>query len=232
MRYELNYNNVPFSDFNTFYDGSQLFDTPSKDVSFFSVAGRNGDLTISNDRYNNIDISVKCFIRENFIENYSNLINFLSSQEGYCRFETTEEPDIFRMAEFVNAIKPETGAFLKYGNFELVFNCKPQKYLLTGEIGESISGSTTIENPTLMDSKPLLEVTGTGTITINDSVLELANNTSKTYIDCDIQDAYEGTINRNSDLTVTNGFPTLTSGTNSVSVSGCSVVLYPRWWKI
>lgn len=232
MAYELRYNNTPFSNFSTYYDGSQLFDVPSKDITFYSVAGRNGDLSISNNRYNNIEIRVNCFIKDNFKTNYSNLINYLSSQEGYCRFETTQEEDIFRMAQFVSGVTAETGAFLKYANFELVFNCKPQKYLKSGEIGESISSSSTIANPSLMPSKPLIEVTGTGTITINDSVLELSTNTSKTYIDCDIQDAYEGTINRNPDLTITNGFPVLKSGENNVSVSGCSIVLYPRWWKL
>lgn len=232
MSFELKYNNTPFSNFATFYDGSQLFDVPNKDITFYAIPGRNGDLSISNNRYNNIEIKVDCFIKENFKENYSNLINFLSSQEGYCRFETTQEDDIFRMAQFVSSVQPETGAFLKYANFELVFNCKPQKYLKSGETGISVSGSSTITNPCLMASKPLIEVTGTGTIIINNSILELETNTSKTYIDCDIQDAYEGTINRNPDLTITNGFPVLNSGENDVSVSGCSIVVYPRWWKL
>ena len=83
-----------------------------------------------------------------------------------------------------------------------------------------------------MPSKPLIEVSGTGTITINDSILQLSQNTSITYIDCDLQDAYEGTINRNPNLTITNGFPILKSGNNSVSVSGCTINLIPRWWKL
>ena len=62
--FNLIYNNKPFSDFNTYYDGSQLFDMPDKDITFYSVIGRNGDLSISNNRYNNIEIKVNCFIRK------------------------------------------------------------------------------------------------------------------------------------------------------------------------
>lgn len=111
-------------------------------------------------------------------------------------------------------------------------NCKPQKWLKSGLDGISVSGSSTITNPTLIDAKPLLEVTGTGTITINDSELTLSTNTSTTIIDCELQDAYEGTINRNPDLVVVGGFPVLKSGDNSVSVSGCSINVIPRWWRL
>lgn len=228
----LTFNNKSFKDFNTFYDGSQLFNTPDKDITFYSVVGKNGDLSISNDRYKNVNIDINCFIRTNFIENYNNLMNYLLAQDGYCELEFSQEPEIFRMAQFTNAIKPSTGAFLKYGNFTLTFNCKPQKWLKSGLDEISVSSSETITNPTLMIAKPLIEVTGTGTITINDSSLTLSQNTSTTMIDCEIQDAYEGTINRNPDLTITNGFPELVSGENSVSVNGCTIKLIPRWWRL
>ena len=228
----LTFNNKAFSDFNVFWDGSKLFDTPQKDITFYSVPGKNGDLSISNNKYNNVVIDVNCFIRTNFVDNYNDLMNYLLAQDGYCRFENSKEPDIYRMGQFVDAIKPKTGAFLKYGSFTLKFNFKPQKWLKSGETGINITSTSVIENPTLMDAKPLIKVTGTGTITINDSILELSENTSVTYIDCEIQDAYENTINRNGDLTVTNGFPVLVSGDNDVSVTGCTIELIPRWWRL
>ncbi len=229
----LTFNNKPFSDFNVYWDGSKLFGTPQKDSTFYSVVGRNGDLEISNNRYMNKELGINCFVRENFIENYNNLINYLYSQEGYKRFEDSNEPDIFRMASFVSEVEPDTGRFLKYGQFVITFNFKPQKWLKSGEIGIDIESSLTIFNPTRFTALPLLEVVGTGQITINDSILELSNNTSTTYIDCDIQDAYEGTINRNPDLTITGNFPTLNPGENSISMSGfTSAKIYPRWWRL
>lgn len=228
----LTFNGTPLSDFGVFWDGSQLFDTPEKQVEFFEIPGRNGDLSISQDRFKNLDININCFIREDFIQHHRDLINFLLSQDGYQRLENSKEPDVYRMAQYVAQLQPSTGAFLKYGNFTLTFNCKPQKWLKLGEDAISISSAVTIVNPTNFDALPLLKVSGTGTITINDSQLELSENTSTTYIDCDIQDAYEGTINRNDDLTITNGFPVLKPGNNSVSVSGCTVMVIPRWWVL
>lgn len=229
----ITFNDILFSDYHTFYDGSQLFDMPEKDVEFFSVPGRNGDLSISNDRYKNVNIKIKCFIRNDFISNYNNLINMLSSQDGYGRLETSKEPDIYREAQFLNAVSPNTGAFLKYGNFELEFNCKPQKFLKSGEHEIDVTSGATVLNPTQYNAKPLFLVNGTGSITVNESQLNLSMNTGITYIDCDMQNAYQGTINRNANLTVTNGFPVLKPNENNVVVSGFNnVLLIPRWWRL
>lgn len=227
----LTFNGQSLADFQTFWDGSQLFVTPEKDVTFFEVPGRNGELTISNNRFKAKEISVNCFIRENFTDNFASLVDFLYSQDGYQRLENSKEPDVYQMASFVNAIEPTTGAFLHYGSFTLVFKVYPQKWLKQGEIAISVS-STTLINPTHQIALPLIEVTGTGSITINDSVLTLSTNTSTTFIDCEIQDAYEGTINRNGDLTITNGFPVLVDS-NEITVDGFTTCnIYPRWWRL
>lgn len=229
----LTFNGVSLADFNTYWDGSQLFVTPEKDVEFFSVPGRSGELTISNNRYNAKEVNVDCFIKSNFKQNFANLVDYLYAQDGYQRLENSKEPDIFQMASFVKAIEPNTGAFLKYGDFTLTFKVYPQKWLKSGEIAIGIESSMSLVNPTHQIASPLIEVTGTGSVTINGSVLTLSNNTSTTYIDCEIQDAYEGTINRNGDLTVSNGFPVLVDGTNAISMTGFTTCnLYPRWWRL
>lgn len=228
----LTFDGVSFREFNTFWDGSELFGPAEKDVEFFSVPGQNGDLSIFNDRYKSKKRRVNCFIREDFKKNYSMLMNFLLSRDGYCRFENTLEPDIYRMAEFVSPSDPETGMFLRSGWFELEFIFKPENWLKAGEKPIAVSSSKQIENPTYFSAKPLIVVTGTGSITIGDSILALSQNTSTVVIDCLTEDASEGTINRNSDLTITNGFPVLKPGNNTVAVSGCSIEITPRWWRL
>lgn len=222
---------ISLSDYQCFYDSSDLWRKPERMTDAFSVPGRNGDLFISQGKYSNITRSFNCHIRENWNANYSALIGLLS-QEGYLRIETTEEPDVYMMGAFLDEIEPEMWQFNRRGTFTLSFNFQPQKWLKSGENAIYIDSSATLLNPTQFEAKPLIKVTGTGTITINDSVLTLATNTSATYIDCDIQDAYEGTINRNSDLTVTNGFPVLKTGENTVSVNGCTIDIIPRWWRL
>ena len=228
----LTFKGIDLNDYSCYYSGADSFVKPQKMASLYSVPGRNGDIYIGDNRFSNIDIKFDCFIPHHFIANYSSLINALSSVEGYGRLETTEEPDVYRMGVFTNEIEPSTTQFNEQGSFTLSFNCKPQKWLKSGEKGISVTSSATVLNPTNWGAKPLIEVTGTGTIEVNSSVLTLANNTSVTYIDCEIQDAYEGSLNRNGDLTVVNGFPILNPGTNTVTVTGCTINLIPRWWKL
>ena len=228
----LTFNGQSLADFHTFWDGKDLFISPEKDVTFYEIPGRNGEVSVSNNRYKAKEIPINCFIKENFKQNYPALIDFLYSQDGYGRLENSKEPDIFQKACFVSQIEPNTGAFLKYADFVLTFKVYPQKWLKQGEIAIPIESSLSLINPTHQIAKPLFEVVGTGSITVNSSVLTLANNTSTTFIDCEIEDCWEGSINRNGDLTIVGGFPVLTRE-NEITVSGfTSCKIYPRWWRL
>lgn len=229
----LTFGNISLSDYGCYFSGNQLFRKPQKEVDYYSVIGKNGDLSISRDRYSNITRPINCYITKDFIDNYNNLINILSSLEGYQRFESTEEPDVYMMAQFSNEIQPELWQHNERGTFTLEFNFKPQKWLKSGENAIEITNINSIYNPTQQKALPLIEVEGTGSLQINDSILTLATNTSTTSIDCETQNCYEGTINRNGDLTISNGFPTLISGENTIVISGFTkVLLYPKWWRL
>lgn len=221
------------NEFGVFCDGSLMFVKPQKNVEHFSIVGRNGDLTISNERFENVNITIPCFIRKGFRPAFTALIDFLSSTEGYQRLETYEQPNAYRMAEFVEAVNPNTGAWMHYGSFELVFNCKPQIWLFEGENEITITNGDILRNPTQKPSKPLIKVVGTGSITIGDKILTLNANTGTTFIDCDIQDAYQGTINRNGNLIIETSFPVLDIGDTKINYSGFNnVVIVPRWWHL
>lgn len=227
----LTFGNVSLSDYSCFYDGSQMWKKPQRNFDLYNVPGKNGDLAIDMGNYSNVTRSFNCFINKDFSLNYSSLIDALTEVQGYQRFECSEEPDVFMYALFNDQTEPDMWQFNTKGTFILNFDFKPQKWLKMGENAIDVTNLTLI-NPTHQLALPLLECVGTGSITINDSVLTLANNTTTTFIDCEIEDAYEGNINRNGDLTIVNGFPVLTDS-NTISMTGfTSVKLYPRWWRL
>lgn len=232
MRRVLTFNNKALSDFNTYWDGSQVFDKPERSVEKIEIMGKSGDLTIDNGRFTNLSLEFNCFIREHFIENYEELMNFLYAQKGYKRLETSIEPNYYRMAQFNASNEPNTGAWLKYGSFTLEFDCMPQKWLKSGENEIVVSGTQVVYNPTQQIAKPLIMVTGTGTFRINSDTCQLSVNSGTTEIDCEIQDVYEGLINRNPDFSTTGEmFPVLNSGVNNIEVpSGMTMRIIPRWW--
>jgi len=222
-------------DFNAWYDGSEWWRMPQKEIENLQIPGKNGDLTIDNHRFSNIIIPFNCYIHKNFGQNYSNLINYLMSLTGYQRIESNEEPDVFRLGMIKAPIEPEMGQFNFRGQFSIDIDFMPQKWLKVGENRITVNGSETLVNPTAFNALPTLYVQGTGDITVNGNIMTLANNTGTTVIDCDAQNVYEGTIDRNSDITLTNNsFPSLVPGTNTIEYGTgiTSLIVVPNWWKL
>lgn len=95
--------------------------------------------------------------------------------------------------------------------------------------------SSTMTNPTVFESQPLIRVYGNGSFSVNDITITITNATSYTDIDCEMMDCYEGSTNRNNDVAFsTYDFPVLKPGDNPVTiVSGITEVdIQPRWWRV
>lgn len=221
-------------DFEVWISGNKTFDAPERDVESISVPGRNGDLHIDNGRFSNIAITYPAFITKNFRHNFEAFKAFMLSQRGYKKLEDSYHPEHYRLAAYKNAINPEMGPLNRLGSFDIVFDCDPRRFLKSGEKARTSTLSdpvTFLINPTLYETKPLLEVTGTGSITINGNQITIT--ASPTVIDCDIEEAYYGTINRNNNVILSNGtFPTFISGANTISQTVSSLKITPRWWTI
>lgn len=123
------------ADYNVWISGSDAFSAPERDVEYVSVPGRNGDLVIDNGKWNNIRITYPAFIPKGFESQIDNFRSEMMKLTGYHRLEDSYHPDEFRMASFSYGISPSRiGAFLRNGEFPLTFNCKPQRFLKSGEI--------------------------------------------------------------------------------------------------
>ena len=73
------------------------------------------------------------------------------------------------------------------------FDCKPQRFLVSGENPVVFTGNGTITNPTDFESSPLIRVTGNGTIAIGENGeyrFIVSNNIGTIWIDSEIMEAY------------------------------------------
>ena len=130
---EITYNNKNLSDFGVYYDSHSSFGSPERDVELVEIAGKNGALIIDNDRYRNIDLTFPCYVHTNFLAQYRSVMAYLQSCKGYNRLEITQEPNHFRMASFNMGSQPTPNQLHRSGQFPVVFNCKPQRFLKSGE---------------------------------------------------------------------------------------------------
>lgn len=223
------------SDFNVHLSGTGTYDAPAPDVTAYSVPGRNGDLLIDNGRYSNITVEYPAFIFRNFAGSMNALRAYLQSLKSYVRIEDSYHPDFYRMGRCASEFIVEAEPSHKAGSFTIRFDCKPQRFLKRGNQPMSFSASGTIWNPTLYDAKPLIRIYGYGTLTVGDASVEITEHTSDYMdLDCDLMDAYCGSTNLNSYITVTDEFPTLPAGSTAVSFDDTitALTIYPRWWTL
>lgn len=236
MRNWIIFNGKSLKDFGVYISGSGTYNSPERDIEKIEIPGRDGDLTIDNGRYKNIPLSYPAFIYENFSENVEALRNFLLSQKGYVRLEDTYHPKEFRKARYSGGFETTPIDELYAGEFTLNFDCYPQRFLKEGEQVINVTAATTIINQYLTEAKPLIRAYGTGSFTINGIAVQITAANIYTDIDCDLQEAYKNTLatNCNGNIVLTNGkFPTLVSGSNSISISGITKLeIQPRWWVL
>ena len=216
--------------------GANTFQGAMKSVGKISIPGRNGDLYLTNKKYENVSLVYPCYIAKNFDENIEGLRNFLGSIDGYARLEDTYHPDEYRMAAFSGPILPAVQR-LRMGTIDITFDCKPQRFLIEGERQRKFTSSGVLTNPTEFPAKPLIRVYGTGTISIGTGVITITAVPEAGYtdIDCDSMEAYCETINCNPNIALTGyDFPELVPGRNGLAWTGSITKVYvtPRWWML
>lgn len=166
------FDGVDSSDYDVLVSGEGVFNSPERDVEVIEVPGRNGAFILDKGRFKNIEVTYPIKNHEASLEDYrsklAGLRNALGSKVGYKRLEDTFHPDEYRMAQFSGPMSVDP---IKYNYatdaIDITFNCKPQRYLKSGETEQTVTSGGTITNPTLFESQPLLNVNGYGNIDIN-----------------------------------------------------------------
>ena len=110
-----------------------LFDAPERDITKVSVPGRSGDLILDNGRFKNITIEYDCLIEsDDARRDFTNLVAWLKSLNGYQRIEERFHPGEYRLGVFYPVISYKVGNNNSV-NFKLKADCKPQRFLKEGE---------------------------------------------------------------------------------------------------
>lgn len=165
-------------EFGVYITGEGVFNAPERAVEMISIPGRDGEYALDQGHFNNIEVTYRAGIvsydTDDFAEAVSDFRNWLASRRGYCRLTDEYNPDEYRMAVFKNVIAVEHEG-LETGEFDVVFNCKPQRWLTSGETSVAVTSGGTITNPTLFDAEPLLAVEGYGNISFNGFSIDVNN---------------------------------------------------------
>lgn len=235
MRNYFTLDGVDSRNFGVYISGQGTFSAPARSYELLSVPGRNGDLVGTETRFENGELTYPAFIYSNFKQNIADFRAFLNSLFGYHRLVDSYHPNEFRMVFFQGEFDPEVTAKNDAASFDITFNCKPQRFLTSGETYVNLYADGTITNPTRFNSQPILRVYGAGNLGINGDTITISQANVFTDIDCELMDAYKGAVNCNQNVTLSNyNFPVLVPGENNFSLgTGITRVrILPRWWTI
>lgn len=179
MQNSIIFGGIDSADFGIYIGGEGTFDAPKRDAEMISIPGRNGAFALDKGRFENIEVTYSAFNRESDLATFSAQLegfrNAICSQKGYQRLTDTFHPDEYRMAAYIDGLKIKPIEYNTAATFDIKFDCKPQRFLMSGEAPITVSSGDTILNPTHFESKPMLEVEGYGTIEFNGFGIELTN---------------------------------------------------------
>ena len=179
MQHDLIFGDVHSSDYGLYISGEGVFDAPKRDVEMISIPGRNGAFALDKGRFENITVTYPAFNHESDLETFTQNLdafrNAICAQGGYQRLTDSFHPDEYRMATYISGLEVKPVKYNTAAEFDIVFDCQPQRFLMSGEAPITVSSGDTILNPTLFEAKPMLEVKGYGDITIGDKTVSLAN---------------------------------------------------------
>lgn len=175
----LTFDGVNSLDYGIYITGEGVYNAPTRDVEMITIAGRNGEYALDKGRFNNISITYNAGTfgqdQTDFAEKISDFRNAILSRVGYKRLEDDYHPDEYRMAVYMNGLEVDPVHYSEAGEFELTFDCKPQRFLKSGETKQTVTSGQELTNPTLFESHPLLEVRGYGAINMGDESVVIHN---------------------------------------------------------
>lgn len=228
----LYFNGKSSTDFQAYITDAGVYDSPGRKYEKVSVPGRNGDVLFEQYCFDNKEHSYPVIIVDDFDRNFDALKSYLLGCEGYKRLKDTYHPNEYYMATFSRIEDVKTTIYQKKGSCRVVFDRKPQKFLVSGERSKAYSSfPLTLKNPTQFRAFPLIRLYGSGTLTINGVSLVLTTSASYVDIDCELQEALQAEENLN--ITLTNGkFPYFGTGINTINWTGSRLDITPRWYSI
>lgn len=176
---KLIFGGVDSSDYGIYITGEGVYNAPERAVEFVDVPGRNGAIALDQGRFNNITITYPAGTfgktQEEFREAVSDFRNAVMALRGYQKLEDTYHPNEYRMAVYTAGLEVSPVHYGTAGEFEVAFECKPQRWLKCGDYPVPIESGQFVDNPSPFDAKPVLLSQGYGMINFNGYSIGLIN---------------------------------------------------------
>ena len=200
---------------------------PEERGEAIEIPGRNGELWRGEGAYQPITINVPIYVPPT--ASLPSVIGWLSG-EGKLAFGADTA---YWQARVSGETHYAPCTFNDGWETTLAFSCDPLRYVPTSAITITESPYT-LSNPYTAYAEPLIEITGSGDVTlaVGDTSISLSGLSGTVTLDTSLQECYSDTTLKNDIMT--GSFPVLAPGDNVISYSGSvtKLTIDPRWRTI
>ena len=210
---------------------------PVRKMRVVQIAGTNREVVEMEDAWENYDQTYTMFVgdgTDDYTEGAMMDVAKVLYKKGWQTLTDGYDTDHYRLAYYKGGLDAEN-RYTRLAKFDVVFTCRAERFLNSGDTAVAVASGGTITNPTSYASKPLIRITGSGsgTLTVNGTTMSFTGIVDYLNIDCDRMDVYR-LPSENKNSLMTGEFPVLKSGSNGVSftggITGCTIT--PKWWEL
>lgn len=250
------------TDYGIIINEPPIYTWPEKPYDHKNIRGKHGDIIIDSDYYKNVSkkYTITGYVKDDPEQAAKNVSDFLHRYNGYknyIRLEDSYEPDVYMLGIYEEFNNLES-IFGQAWKAEIEFNCKPQKYLLTGDRRIDVTQSgTLINNPTNYPAFPIVQIWGTGTIHfygrptrvyeagkvtnsdhsaagLKDVPVSVYSNFNRISIDAETLNATDINGKDQNDNVYFDDRIVLYPGGNTITYQGNieKISIIPRWWRL
>jgi len=220
-------------DLNSWLETLPVITIPKRKKTFQIIEGSSSKAMLDENAYDNREISLSIIVRaENELDRTMRVSALVSAFDspGYIDFTYYYEPNfVYKItnAEISTPVRISRISYLS--RVDLKLSAKAFKYYAP-EVSYDVNGNLKLFNKFEYSSNPLVITSGTR-LTINGVSYDFKNPGGNITIDCDEeqQDVYNNSGVIENAFNLTQEFPKLAPGENSISFSG---KIYPRWRTI
>lgn len=171
--------------------------TSSLDVERVAVAGRDGELLISNNRLNSAELSFPVnFVKEKgLIATEVYKISEWLNVAGYKDLTISYDPDFIYRAAYLETFSIEE-TMRQFGKTTINFVCYPVKFYKQGRVKQPIMNGATVNGLGNVIAKPIITLRGSGdcTLTINGRKTKLRGVQNSIVLDMQANQVYSGNL--------------------------------------
>jgi len=215
------FNGVSNTDVGVMVERVPTLPSPSKRVTYLTIPGRDGDLTLWDGSYDSFDLAISCGVPDT-----ARLHEIRQWLSGYGWLVVSADPS-HRIRARVDTGQIYQPVGSRFRRFSALFRCHPFRYELSPETHVVTNDTITLYNPSVVDAFPT--ITFDGTIVVNGDTFVAATELTVDAEAMVVTKISGGTtVSATSDLTGYVGDMKLIPGENTIVVTG-NATITPNW---